>query len=207
MKRTNTVAISRASIYLARVCLLFLLPLCLSDFARAQSTAFTYHGRLHDNGVVVSGAYDLRITAYDADVDWNVVARPLDFSPVDVVNGLFTVRPDFGADVFTGPARWLFIEVRPTGGANFTPVVPRQEVTSSPYAIRAQTAGTAADVNLGSVVKSLNTLKDDVTLAAGANVTITPEGNTLTIASAVQNEAVFNARLRTHLHFLRSREQ
>jgi len=33
------------------------------------------------------------------------------------------------------------------------------------------------------VVKSINSLKDDVTLAAGANVTITPSGNTLTIAA------------------------
>ena len=36
----------------------------------------------------------------------------------------------------------------------------------------------------GSVVKSLNSLKDNITLAAGSNVTITPRGNTLTIASA-----------------------
>lgn len=61
---------------------------------------------------------------------------------------------------------------------------PRQEVTSSPYAIRAATAGTAIDVANGSVVKSLNNLRDDLTLAAGANVTITPNGNTLTLASA-----------------------
>jgi hypothetical protein len=35
----------------------------------------------------------------------------------------------------------------------------------------------------GSYVRTLNGLKDDVTLAAGANVTITPSGNTLTIAA------------------------
>jgi hypothetical protein len=35
----------------------------------------------------------------------------------------------------------------------------------------------------GSYVRTLNGLHDDVTLAAGANVTITPSGNTLTIAS------------------------
>lgn len=36
----------------------------------------------------------------------------------------------------------------------------------------------------GQVVKSLNSLKDDVTLTAGSNVTITPSGNSLTIAAA-----------------------
>lgn len=124
--------------------LMFLALLSFSSFAHAQSTAFTYHGRLHDNGVPANGPYDLRFTAYDAEVDGGVVAGPLDFSPVDVVNGLFTVRPDFGADVFTGEARWLHIEVRPTGGVDFTTLAPRQEVTSSPYAIRAQTAGNVA---------------------------------------------------------------
>ena len=55
------------------------------------------------------------------------------------------------------------------GGGGFVALTPRQEVTASPYAIRAATAGTATDVANGSVVKSLNSLKDDVTLAAGAN--------------------------------------
>jgi hypothetical protein len=58
----------------------------------------------------------------------------------------------------------------------------------------ATTAGTANGVAAGSVtgagiagssvVKSLNNLQDAVTLSPGANVTITPSGNTLTIASS-----------------------
>ena len=42
---------------------------------------------------------------------------------------------------------------------------------------------TAAKINTGQVVKSINSLKDAVTLAAGSNVSITPSGNTLTLAS------------------------
>src|SRR5262249_22713318 len=41
----------------------------------------------------------------------------------------------------------------------------------------------AAKIAPGNVVKGLNGLKDNVTLAAGSNITITPVGNTLTIAS------------------------
>ena len=41
----------------------------------------------------------------------------------------------------------------------------------------------AGKIASGQVVKSLNGLKDTVTLAAGANVSITPSGNTLTIAA------------------------
>ena len=44
-------------------------------------------------------------------------------------------------------------------------------------------AVTAAKIASGQAVKSFNTLKDNVTLAAGSNVTITPSGQTLTIAA------------------------
>jgi len=42
----------------------------------------------------------------------------------------------------------------------------------------------STDVAPGQVVKSLNSLTDAVTLAAGTNITITPSGNTLTISAA-----------------------
>jgi hypothetical protein len=51
----------------------------------------------------------------------------------------------------------------------------------------ANNAVTAAKIAPGNVVKSLNGLKDEVTLAAGANITLTPVGNTLTIASTTIN--------------------
>jgi hypothetical protein len=161
-----------------------LASLGVGHLANAQGTAFTYTGRLNNNGAPVNGAYDLRFTIYDSDVGVNVVAGPLPVNAFAVANGLFSARVDFGAGIFTGPARWLEVSVRPAGAGNFSVLAPRQELTSSPYAIRAASAGTAADVSAGSVVKSLNTLKDDVTLAAGANVTLTPNGNTLTLASA-----------------------
>jgi len=44
-------------------------------------------------------------------------------------------------------------------------------------------AVTAPKIANGTVVRSLNGLFDNLTLAAGANITITPAGNTLTIAS------------------------
>ncbi len=47
----------------------------------------------------------------------------------------------------------------------------------------ADNAVTGAKIPTGQVVKSINTIRDDVTLAAGTNVTITPSGSTLTIAA------------------------
>ncbi len=148
--------------------------------AVAQGTAFTYQGRLNDNGSPATGTYDFRFTAHDSSGGPNVVAGPVTATTVSVSGGLFTVVLDFGAGVFTGPARWLQIEVRTNGSVNFVALTPRQPLTPTPYAIH---AGTASNVVNGAVVKSLNNLKDNVTLAAGANVTLTPSGNTLTIAA------------------------
>ena len=107
----------------------------------AQNTAFTYSGRLNNNGVPVNTPSDLRFSLFGSSAGNDLVAGPLLIPAADVVNGFFTVRVDFLADVFTGPPRWLNIEARVGGAANFTLLGPRQEVTSAPYAIRAQTAG------------------------------------------------------------------
>ena len=53
----------------------------------------------------------------------------------------------------------------------------------------ANNAVTAAKIAPGNVVKSLNGLKDDLSLAAGSGITITPAGNTLTIASSASDPA------------------
>jgi hypothetical protein len=150
--------------------------------AFAQGTAFTYHGVLSFNSTPVTGAYDMRFAIYDAEMGGAPLAGPLAKNAVGVTNGLFTARLDFMGGVFTGPLRWIEVSVRPAGNGNFQTLSPRQELTSSPYSIRSLTAGTATDVANG-VVRSLNNLRDNVTLAAGANVTLTPNGNTVTIAS------------------------
>jgi hypothetical protein len=55
--------------------------------------------------------------------------------------------------------------------------------TAAPIGI-ADNGVTAGKIATGQVVKSVNGLKDAVTLTAGSNVTITPSGNTLTIAAS-----------------------
>ena len=145
----------------------------------AQGTAFTYQGRLNDGPAPANGVYDLKFTLFDSPTngDFN---GPLTNSAVAVSNGLFTVLLDFGPDVFTGhPNFFLEIGVRTAGGGEFTTLSPRQPVTPSPYAVH---AGSATKLFNGAVTR-LNNLSDNVTLAAGANVTITPSGNILTIAS------------------------
>jgi len=163
----------------------------------AQTTVFTYQGQLKDNGSPAGGIYDLRFTVYNLDSGGSAVGGPITNAPVTVTSGLFTVGLDFGAGVFTGSARWLEIGVRSNGSAGaYTVLSPRQPLTATPYALYATNSGsadiagsvavssiTAAGIGSGQVVKSLNGLKDNVTLAAGSNITLTTNGNSLAIAA------------------------
>ncbi len=104
----------------------------------AQGTMFTYQGRLGDGANPASGSYDLTFTLYDTNQPVNnLIAGPLTNSATIVTNGLFTVTLDFG-NPFDGTPRWLEIGVRTNGiGAAFTTLMPRQQITPTPYAITA----------------------------------------------------------------------
>src|SRR5260221_4956739 len=95
----------------------------------AQGTAFGYQGRLTDNGSPANGNYDLRFDVRDAATAGKQVGPASTLLAVAVSNGLFTVTLDFGAGVFTGPARWLEIGARTNGSGNLTTLTPRQPFT------------------------------------------------------------------------------
>jgi hypothetical protein len=104
------------------------------------STSFTYQGRLTDGDSPADGSYDFQFKLYDAESDGDQVGEPDMEYDVDVKNGYFTVKLDFG-DVFDGTALWLEIGVRPGDGpSKFTVLSPRQELTATPYALHARDA-------------------------------------------------------------------
>ncbi len=78
-----------------------------------------------------------------------------------------------------------FLGVSVDGGQEMAPRIP---LTASPYSLRAKSiddgAVTAGSIASGQVVKSVNNLKDDVTLAAGDNITISSSDNTITISAS-----------------------
>src|SRR5438045_4028254 len=122
---------------------LFLLALLLNlnsqlstSHAQGIGTAFTYQGRLGENGgAAANGSYDLRCTLYDLSAGGAIVAGPIT-NVATVSNGLFTVALDFGAGAFPGANRWLEIAVRTNGAGAFSPpLVPRQALTPTPYAV------------------------------------------------------------------------
>ena len=81
----------------------------------AQGTAFTYQGRLSNGTSGVNGLYDFRFAAYDSASGGNQVGSTVNASAVGVTNGLFTATLDFGANVFSGPARYLDLAATTNG--------------------------------------------------------------------------------------------
>ena len=122
---------------------LFPTLLYLPSASFAQSTAFTYQGRLNDGANPATGIYDLRFTIYDLNSGGAQQGGPFTNTATTISNGLFTVTLDFG-NQFPGADRWLEIGVRTNGGAAFSTLTPRQAITATPYAVRALGAGSAA---------------------------------------------------------------
>jgi hypothetical protein len=124
---------------LKRTTLLLLgLAFCSAAPAQAQSTIFTYQGRLAINGTPATGLFDMQFTIYKVLASGVPIAGPLTNLAVGVTNGLFITSLDFGNQPFLGVNRWLDIAVRTNGsGSVFTPLVPRVRIASAPYAIAA----------------------------------------------------------------------
>jgi hypothetical protein len=121
--------------------------LLLANLTAAQTTAFTYQGRLNDTGAPANGSYDLAFAAYDGVAGGNLISPMVTNSAVVVSNGVFVTTVDFGAGVFTGGDLWLEISVSTNGAGIFTTIAPRQMIDPVPYALFAQTAGTASTAN------------------------------------------------------------
>src|SRR5215470_1752683 len=121
----------------------------------AQGTAFTYQGRLTSGANPANGSYDLTFTLFGTNSGGNSIAGPLTNAATGVTNGLFTVTLDF-TNQFPGASRWLEIGVRTNGGGAFATLAPRQALTSTPYAIQALNANTAASATTAGSVAAAN---------------------------------------------------
>src|SRR5262249_51984327 len=100
--------------------LILMAYLVCASSAVAQTTTFTYQGKLTDGGSAPSGTiiYEMQFKLFDASSGGLQQPQPtpvtLSFTvaggnAVSVVNGVFTVSLDFGAGVFPGANRFLEI--------------------------------------------------------------------------------------------------
>lgn len=122
--------------------------LAASSASGQLTTAFTYQGKLDQGGQPANGVYDFSFKLFDSSGGNNQIGSVQCADNVQVVNGLFTVTVDFGAQ-FQGGRRYLEISVRPDTGlgcgnlTGMSVIGPRQELTATPNAMYALSAGTA----------------------------------------------------------------
>jgi trimeric autotransporter adhesin len=120
-------------------CALFAIH-CQLSTSYAQGTAFTYQGRLNNNGILANGNYDVTFALFNTNVPGGAIFGPVTNNAVAVTDGLFTTMIDFGAGVFTGTNYVLEIGVRTNGSAApFSTLTPRQTLSPVPYALYAMT--------------------------------------------------------------------
>ncbi|HLM61223.1 MAG TPA: hypothetical protein VK308_10490, partial [Pyrinomonadaceae bacterium] len=137
--------------------LFIFIVLLTPSLAAAQTNEFTYQGRLTDNGIAANGSYDMRFALYNG-AEVPTAIQVISRNAVQVTNGVFSVVLDFPASFFSGTDRWIGVAIRPAGSADpFTALLPRQKITSSPYAIKSLNAENAT--NAGNATNADNALQ------------------------------------------------
>jgi hypothetical protein len=112
-----------------------------TETVAAIGAEFTYQGRLQVGGDPAEGPFDVQFQLFDDATAGIQVGETLETDNLDMVGGYFAVALDFGANVFAGNNRWLQISMRPatsTDPADYVPLLPRQAITPTPYALYAK---------------------------------------------------------------------
>src|SRR5688500_10497274 len=115
----------------------------LAASAAAQTTIFTYQGKLSDAGTPPTGTYQMEFRLFDAVFGGAQIGAVITNNSVSVTEGVFTVNLNFGSTAFPGADRFLQISVRRNADEGFVTLNPRQQIASSPYSIRTLTAAQA----------------------------------------------------------------
>jgi len=114
-------------------CLLWMAPVR----ADLLDSSISVQGVLSVDGQAADGVYDLRLTPWSERTQGATLGPPVEVENVSVVQGAFTTKVDFGSTLFLGDKVFLEIEVRPgDGGGAYDLLVPRQELTAAPYALK-----------------------------------------------------------------------
>ncbi|MBS4032859.1 MAG: hypothetical protein KGZ85_00220 [Ignavibacterium sp.] len=170
--------------------------LSVSVFGQAIPKQFDYQGVLKTSagGVVPDGNYPMTFRIYNDPTGGTALWT--ETQTVAVANGIFSVHLGSNTAIAGVPFNRIhFLGI--TLGTE-PELLPRTMLTPSPYSFMSMDimdeavtttkihdgAVTGAKIGSNQVVKSLNGIKDDVTLVAGTNITLTPSGNNITINAA-----------------------
>lgn len=143
----------RVSMLSSTILLAFIVMMISAVAASAQTTAFTYQGKLAESGSPASGLYDFRMTLWDQSSGGIQIGPTVGLPDTPVADGIFTVTLDFGANAFDGGMRFLEISVKPAGNPLVLPTLltPRQQVMSTPYAVKSLSATSADGLSVACV--------------------------------------------------------
>lgn len=156
-------------------------------FAQIPQT-ISYQGILvdADGNIVADGSYNLGFKLYSSETGGSPLWQ--ENQTVALTHGVFNVimgKINALSLAFDRPY-WLGVTIN-----QGTELSPRIQLTASAYSLSARTVPdsvlTSGKIGRSQVVKSVNSLKDAVTLAAGSNVNISTTGNTITISATPGN--------------------
>ena len=135
------------------VLFILLVVFIFANAANAQTTTFTYQGKLAESGSPANGLYDFTMTLWDQSSGGTQIGSTVGLRDTPVADGIFTVTLDFGGNAFDGGMRYLEISVKPAGNTLLLPTLltPRQQVMSTPYAIKSLTATSADGLSVACV--------------------------------------------------------
>ena len=155
-----------------------------------RTNPITYQGQLYNNGSPANGSYTLIFNLFTNDTGGNALGVAATNSNVAVNNGLFTTIFDgnrFGD--FTNPPMpwpspsWLELAVATNGANAFTTLTPRQQLTSVPVSIYAETAGVAASAaQLSGTVANSQLASDFITVNPGSGLS---GGGTVVLGNSI----------------------
>jgi hypothetical protein len=144
-------------------CVIAILVL-FSQAAFAQSTEFTYQGRLLNGTLPANGSHDFEFSLFDGITGGGQIGTTVSLTAVNVNNGVFSVRIDFG-NQFPGANRYLEIRVKESGGTEFTTLTPRQAISSAPYAIKSLSSENATNANSATSANTATTATNSLRLS------------------------------------------
>src|SRR6185503_11467170 len=165
----------------SKLILAVLVTTVMSMVVSAQTTAFTYQGKLSEAGLPVTGTRYFRFTLFD---QANAPIGPPIDQTLPVTAGVFNTALDFGAAAFPGANRSLEIAVKINPGDPYSILAPRQPILSAPYSIKSKSAENSSQ--LGGIAAANFVQQDgggNVSIAGNLTVNGTASYNTVNAAT------------------------
>src|ERR1051325_5448868 len=113
------------SVHTFILCAFLVITSMAAQSVMAQTTTFTYPGKLDFDGVPANGQFDFQFKLFDAASGGNQQGATLEQLNLAVSNGDYKVNLDFGSAVFSGADRFLEVSYRPAGSSTYTTITPR----------------------------------------------------------------------------------